>query len=93
MRLVKMAIQSSVEKGSRNAIRGMSDFFCGAARKETPLKKYGTLKSMTSLRVLETLSAAKDMCAVPDAKSPTMPLHFHSTCRPKRISLPGKAGS
>lgn len=79
LRLVKMAIHSSVEKGNRKAMRGIWDFCVGAARKDTPLKKYGTLKSMTSLRVLETLSAAKDMCAVPDTKSPTMPFHFHST--------------
>lgn len=56
-----MAIHSSGENGSRKAMRGISDFCWGAAKKDTPLKKYGELKSMTSLRALDTLRAAKDM--------------------------------
>lgn len=60
-RLVKIAIHNSGEKGSRNAIKGISDFCCGAAKNDTPLKKYGALKSITSLRALETLSAANDI--------------------------------
>lgn len=34
---VKIAIQSSVENGSKNARSGISDFVFGAARSDTPL--------------------------------------------------------
>lgn len=47
-----MAIQSSGENGKRKASNGMSDFDCGAANKDTPLWKYGALKSITSARAL-----------------------------------------
>lgn len=36
---VKMAIQSSGEKGNRKASSGISDLVCGAANNETPLWK------------------------------------------------------
>lgn len=59
--LVNMAIHNSGENGKRNAISGISDFCCGAAKNDTPLKKQGALKSITSLLALETLSGAKDI--------------------------------
>lgn len=49
---VKIAIQSSGENGSKNAKSGISDFVLGAARSDTPLWKYGALKSITSARAL-----------------------------------------
>ena len=49
---IKTAIHSSGENGIKNAKSGMSVLTFGAASKETPLWKYGTLKSMTSARLL-----------------------------------------
>lgn len=49
---VNMAIHNSGENGKRNARRGISDLVVGAASNETPLWKYGTLKSMASARAL-----------------------------------------
>lgn len=47
LREVKIAIHNSGEKGNKNASRGISVLCLGAARNETPLKKYGTEKSIT----------------------------------------------
>lgn len=47
-----MAIQSSGENGNKNASRGISDFLFGDASKDTPLWKYGILKSITWARAL-----------------------------------------
>lgn len=49
---VNMAIHSSGENGNKNASNGISDLVCGAANNETPLWKYGALKSITSARAL-----------------------------------------
>jgi len=56
-----MANQSSKLNGNKNANKGISDFCLGDAKYETPLKKYGALKSITSALALVTLNAAKDM--------------------------------
>lgn len=47
-----MAIHSSGENGNRNASNGTSDFLFGDASKDTPLWKYGMLKSITWARAL-----------------------------------------
>lgn len=49
---VKIAIHSSGEKGSKKASSGISDSVFGAASSETPLWKYGAVKSITSARDL-----------------------------------------
>lgn len=47
-----MAIHNSGEKGNKNANNGISDLVFGDASKETPLWKYGILKSMAWARAL-----------------------------------------
>lgn len=47
-----MAIHNSGENGIRNASSGMSVLIFGAANNDTPLWKYGALKSITSARDL-----------------------------------------
>lgn len=49
---MKIAIHNSGENGIRNAKSGISVLTFGAANSETPLWKYGALKSMTSARDL-----------------------------------------
>lgn len=49
---VKIAIHNSGENGNKNANNGISDFVFGDANNDTPLWKYGILKSMTSARAL-----------------------------------------
>lgn len=50
-----MAIQSSGENGNKNANNGISDLVFGDANNETPLWKYGILKSITCARALYKL--------------------------------------
>lgn len=50
---MKTAIHNSGENGMRKANNGMSVLTFGAASKETPLWKYGALKSITSARILQ----------------------------------------
>lgn len=49
---IKTAIHNSGENGMRKANNGISVLTFGAASKDTPLWKYGALKSITSARVL-----------------------------------------
>lgn len=49
-----MAIHSSGENGNRNASNGISDFVFGDASNDTPLWKYGMLKSIAKARALMT---------------------------------------
>lgn len=50
-----MAIQSSGENGNKNANNGISDFRFGDANNDTPLWKYGMLKSITCALALHTI--------------------------------------
>lgn len=52
---VKIAIQSSGENGNKNANNGISDLVFGDASKDTPLWKYGILKSMAWARALQKI--------------------------------------
>lgn len=55
-----MAIQSSGENGSKNANNGISDLVFGEASNDTPLWKYGMLKSITLARDLARKSIGKN---------------------------------
>lgn len=74
--LINIANHNSKLNGNKKASNGISDFCCGEAKKDTPLKKYGALKSITSDLALDTLKAAKDIWAAPLTRSPTIPFHL-----------------
>lgn len=54
-----MAIHSSGENGNKNASKGISDFLFGDASKDTPLWKYGILKSITWARALYIITKTR----------------------------------
>ena len=72
----KIPTHKSILNGFRKASRGTSIATLVASRIDRPEKKYGIVKSMTSLRTDVTLRGAKLKCAAPDFKSATIPSHL-----------------